>query len=290
MFDFVFINDRLVSKRAAKISIFNSGFLYGDGIFETLRSYNGKIFALDRHLGRLFLTANALRLRLGFDEGYIEDAIAKTLKKNQLNNSDAYIKVIISRGEYKKRLDIYSAAKPCLIVIVSRLKDFAQDKKGVALISSSIKRDPFINELYRHKSLNYFENIYAKNQALRLGAYDAIFLTKDRYVLECSTSNIFCVTKRKIMTPPLNQNILPGITRGLIKDICRKERIRLAERKLHYSDLIQAEEVFITNSIIEMLPVSRIDIHDIGKQIPGTMTSFLGGKYRDLVDGKDSLD
>lgn len=284
MFDFVFIDNGLVSKRSASISVFDGGFLYGDGIFETLRSHGGKVFALDRHLDRLFASARALRYELGFDRGYVEKAVYKTLKKNLISTKDAYIKIIISRGQYKNRLDIYSAKKPRLIIMASKLKEGKNmQAKGSKLISSTIRREPFTSGLYRHKLLNYLENILAKNQALRSKADDAIFLTKDRYILECSTSNIFCVRGRKVLTPPLNQYILAGITRETVIDICRKERIRLAERKIHYSDLIRADEVFITNSLIGLRQVSDIDIHPIGKGLAGPVTSMLRDKYYELA-------
>jgi len=282
MFDFIFLNKKIVSKRSAKISITNSGFMYGDGIFETLKSKRGRILFLPEHLSRFFSTARALRFETGLDRDYIEEAIKRTLKANMLVKCDAYIKIILARGRYKERLDIYSSEKPDLIIMATKIKD--PKKKNYSLVSSTIKRDPFSNELYRYKLLNYFENIFAKNQALRLGADEAIFLTKDRYVLECSTSNIFCVRKRRILTPPLNLNILPGITRQAVIKIAKDQKIRVSERKLHYSDLISSEEIFITNSLLGIMPVSRIDIHDIPEKREDNLTLELTSYYDELID------
>ena len=207
------------------------------------------------------------------------------LKKNNLENEESYIKIIVTRPHYKEKFKFDFYSSPNIIIIAKKLKP--PDKKnysdGLSIISSSIKREPYNNIVYRHKLLNYFENIYAKNEAYFQAADEAFFMTKDKLVLECASSNIFIVKNNRILTPPLTQNILPGITRRIVIDICKLNNIFISERKIHYFDLIKADEVFITNAIAGIVPVKSVNLHYISKDlIPGPLTNKVLKFYNDF--------
>jgi len=286
MSKYIFINKKLVTKNKAKIPVGDRGFLYGDGLFETMRGYSGNIFMFDAHLQRLFSSLNILKYKLNFDKSYVKLAVQKILNKNRLNACDSYIKLIVTRGIYNGGLHFESSASPNLIIIAKELISYPDYnyEKGIKVVSSSVKRVRIGNPLYIHKLLNYFENIYARDEAYLNGVQEAIFLTRDHLVLEGATSNIFYIKDNIIYTPPLTQNILPGITRGVVADICRENKIRLKQRKIHYFDIAGADEIFITNSIAEIMPVSEIDKHMVNGKIPGYFTAKLMQLYKEKVN------
>src|SRR4030042_266846 len=234
MFGYIFINGRLIIENKAKIHVRDRGFLYGDGLFETLRSYKGFIFMLDAHLQRLFHSLKVLKYNIYFDKEYIEDAVNKTVKKNNLSAGDTYIKIIVTRGIHRGELHFDKYYKPNLIIIADSLAPYPEDDytKGINIISSSIIRQAIGSPIYFHKLLNYFENIFAKDEAHYNGAQEAIFLTRDRLVLEGASSNIFFVKGNTVYTSPLTQNILPGITREVVIDICNENRIKVRQKRI----------------------------------------------------------
>lgn len=278
----IFLNGRLYTEGKARIPINDRGFLYGDGVFETLRVYRGNVFMLEAHLDRFFSSLKSLRFNITFNKDYLKESIAKTLSKNLLGRSDAYLKIIVTRGSHTGELYFTPDQKPNLIIIANKLKPYPEDSylNGINIMSSTIRRKALGNSLYTHKLMNYFENIYAKNEAHRHGAAEAIFLTTDKLVLEGAASNIFLVKRNVITTPSLNQNILPGITRQVVLDICRESRIRARQKKIHYFDLINAHEVFLTNSVMEIMPVRKADKHSIISNGPGELTRRLMGLYK----------
>ncbi len=282
----IFLNGRLYTEGRAKIPINDRGFLYGDGLFETLRSYGGYVFMLEAHLQRLFSSLGSLGFNLHFDKDHLKQSLARTLAKNRLGKSDAYIKIIVTRGIYSGDLHFSPGQKPNLIIITSKLRHHPREDylSGINIVSASIRRKALGNDLYTHKLINYFENIYARDQAHRHGGSEAIFLTKDRLVLEGATSNIVIIKRNTISTPPLNQNILPGITRAAVIDICRENRIRVRQKKIHYSDVINSHEVFLTNSVMEIMPVKKVDRHIIGRNGPGELTKKLMELYKNKLD------
>ena len=282
MFNYAFFNGKLIKKDKIRISINDPGFLYGDGIFETIRAYNGFIFKLDEHLQRLFSSSRILRHNIDFDKNYLVEALDKLVARNKLKKCNAYIKIIITRGNYKDRLKFDYSSKSNLIIIASKLIPYPDEyyKNGIKVISSSIRRNALGNDLYRYKLINYFENIFAKNEAYFQGAQEAIFLTKDRIILEGSISNVFFVKKEVIHTPPITQNILPGITRDIVIDLCNKNNLKVSQRNIHYHDIIVADEIFLTSSIMEIMPVREFDKYKIGERIPGSITSGLMLLYK----------
>ena len=282
MFEYTYINSKLFLSNRAKIPVSDRGFAFGDGVFETLRSYRGNIFMFSRHLDRLFTSLRALRFKYGFDKDHIREAVEKTLKKNRLLKSDSYIKIMVTRGEYEGDFSFSGKYNASLIIITKKLQvpPPAFYSKGVGIVSSTIKRVSVRNPVYTHKLMNYFENLYAKNEALSKNAYEAFFLTADKLVLEGAVTNIFLVRGRTVYTPSLSQNILHGVTRGAVIDLCGENDIKVREKKIHYRDLIDATEVFLTNSIMEILPVKKVDIHSVRGSVPGDITSRLVNLYR----------
>jgi len=286
MADHVYIDGRYYRSSKARIPVSDRGFLYGDGVFETMRSYNGKVFMLYSHLDRLYHSLGVLRFSPDFNRAAVADALYRTLAKSGLAKKDAYIKIIVTRGEHGGQLHFDQGKRCSLIIIVKKLKPYPEKyyTGGVDIISSAISRQAQGYQVYRHKLVNYFENLYEKDRAHYHGAFESVFLTGDRLVLEGSTTNIFMVNRSTVLTPPLTQNILDGITRRLVLQLCRAGRIRIWERKIHYRDIINAHEVFLTNSVAGILPVRKIDSHMIGGQIPGHITSSLTDLYRLAVE------
>lgn len=283
MFKYVFINGRLVIEQKARISVKDRGFLYGDGLYETLRGYKGNLFMLDAHIKRLFHSLKILKYNISFDEEYLKNAVIKTVRKNNLIRCDAYIKIIVTRGIYNGEFHFASSCRPNLIIIAEKLKPYPQEDyiEGVNIISSSVRRLSIGRSLHSHKLLNYFENIFAKDEAYNNGAQEAVFLTRDHLVLEGASSNIFFVKRGTVYTPPVTQNILPGVTREVAINICRKNMIKIRERKVHYRDIINADEIFKTSSVAGIVPVKKIDWFVIGRKIPGNITLRLIELYED---------
>lgn len=287
MINKIFINGRFINSDKAAIKVNDAGFLYGDGLYETVRSYKGDIFYFDSHLDRLFWSLSQLRYGLVPDKKYIKESTEELLEKNGLKNSDAYIKIIVTRNNYKEKFKFdYYSIKPSLIIIAKKLVNYPDTyyQNGIRVIKSSIQRLALGNILYRYKLLNYFENIYAKNEAYANNAQDAFFMTRDKIVLECTSANIFIVKNQKIYTPPLSLNILPGITRKIVFDISSKNNISISQKKIHYFNLFEADEIFLTSSIMEIVPVNCVDLHPMNKlQIPGKITKILMEEYRKIV-------
>jgi D-amino acid aminotransferase len=284
MNEYIFINNIYADLKNAQIPISSdSGFLFGDGLFETMRAHNGNIHAFNLHLDRLFSSMLQLRYNTDFfTPDIIRSAALKLLLKNNLQGTDANIKIVVTRSSYGHKLIFDPKSKPGLIIFAKKLIGYPEDfyKTGVNVFTSSIKRNALGNEIYRHKLINYFENVFAKNEAAANQAQEALFTTKDKVVLEGATSNLFAVKDGKVFTPPLTQNILPGITRQLVIDICRKNRIKFAEKRIHYFNLLEADEVFLTNSIMEIMPVKMVDSYCIGSgAVPGLLTAKIHKLY-----------
>ncbi|MBD3263432.1 hypothetical protein GF374_03580 [Candidatus Woesearchaeota archaeon] len=290
MIDHIYINGRFHTAKKAKIPVNDRGFMYGDGVFETMRSHGGRVFMLHHHLERLFHSLRELRYTPGFDGGEVEDAVYRTMAKSSLSNRDAYIKVMVTRGEHGGDLGFTPGGRCSLVIMVKKLEPYPEwyYSRGVEVISSSIKRIALGYQLYRHKLMNYFENIYEKDRAGSRGAFESLFLTRDRLVLEGATTNIFAVKRSTVFTPPLTQNILPGITRKTVLQLCRTNRIKVWEKSIHYRDLIDAHEVFLTNSIAGIVPVRKIDAYGLSTEIPGSTTSRLTGLYRREIEKSQS--
>jgi branched-chain amino acid aminotransferase len=287
MREYILINEKYHFAKKASLPVSENGFLFGDGLFESLRGYKGNIFAFGMHLQRLFSSMNKLRFNMDFfSKNDIVSATQDLLAKNKLLKCDSYIKIIVARSSYIKKLIYDPQSKPTLIIIAKKLLPYPENyyKNGIDIFTASNKRSGADNDIYRYKLLNYFENIFAKNEAAANNAQEAFFVTGDNVVLEGATSNIFIVKNNMVFTTPLTQNILPGITRQIVMDICQKNRIKLSEKRFHNFNLFEADEIFLTNSIMEIMPVKRVDNHKIGQGIvPGKTTLKIHSLYKPLT-------
>lgn len=280
---YIYLNNSFVPKEEAKVSVFDHGLMYGDGIFETLRSYNGTVFRIDSHIDRLFGSAEMIRLAIPKGKDELKEVIYQSLKINRLK--EAYIRISITRGEGEIGLDPDLCKEPTIIVISKPLTPYQKEiyMVGVRIIISAVRRmppealDPAI------KSLNFLNNIMARISAKDKKAFDALLLNAQGYVTETTTANIFIVKKGLLVTPPLSSGILKGITRSAIILISRAIGIDLLEQDILPSDLYKADETFLTNTSLEIMPVARIDGKLIGDGRPGEITRRLLVEYRSLV-------
>lgn len=276
----VYVNGHFVPKEAATVSVFDHGFLYGDGIYETLRAYNGKLFLLSKHLGRLKHSAEAISLRLPLSLDKIGEALCETLNVNKL--TEAYVRIHLSRGPGEIGLDPALCHAPTMIIVTQPFKDYptAFYENGVAVAVVTTRRNHPLAISPVIKSTNFLNNILAKIESLKSGAYEGIMLNWEGYVAEGTISNIFTVKHGVLYTPHLDTGILEGVTRDLVLHLARKDRIPAKETKLKPQDLEGADECFITNTTVEILPVSRVDGNVIGNGKPGLVTTALREAYK----------
>jgi branched-chain amino acid aminotransferase len=273
----VCLNGSLVPRSQAKISPFDLGFLYGYGLFETMRAYSGRVFRLDKHLERLSKSAKALSLPL--DAFALKRACHDTLKANKLK--DARIRLTASMGESEAAPDLPKHPKPTVLVTAARYVPFSVEayRKGYKVVVSTIGRDSQ-SPLSRLKSINYLNNILARREAKASGADEAILLNERGFLCEGSTSNIFLVSKKTIITPGEESGCLPGITRQVVIELAQGLGISLARREVRLEELLHADEAFITNSIMELMPVSEVNGQRIGR---GKITERLMQAYKETV-------
>jgi branched-chain amino acid aminotransferase len=279
----VYVNGRFLPREEARISVFDHGYLYGDGIYETLRAYRGTIFLLERHLDRFQRSAAAIFLTLPLTRDQIRTALQESLSVNEVQ--DAYIRIQISRGPGDIGLDPALCTAPTVVIMTRPFKAYPREHydRGVSAAIVRTRRnhplalDPAI------KSTNFLNNILAKIESLRAGAYEGILLNWKGYVAEGTISNVFAVKNGVLSTPHTSTGILEGVTRGLVLDLARKLGIRSREVLLRPKDLDDAEECFITNTTIEVLPVTIIDGRPVGDGTPGAITRQLIQAYREEV-------
>lgn len=283
----IYLNGRMVDKSKAHISVFDHGLLYGDGVFEGIRTYDGLIFRLKEHIDRLYKSADAIELKIPIPKIKMIEAVIKTLRANRLKG--AYIRLVVTRGVGDLGLDPRKCAKPTIFIITDKIalypKEFYQ--KGLEIVTATTRRnypqalDP------RIKSLNYLNNILAKVDAIKSGTEEAIMLTYDDYVAECTGDNIFIVKNCELMTPPAAIGALEGITRDAVISLARKIDIPFYEKMLKMEDVYGADEVFLTGTAAEIIPVVKIDKRQIASGRPGEITARLKEEFKKLtkVDG-----
>jgi len=273
----VYIDGGFYSKSRAKISVYDHGLLYGDGIFEGIRVYNGIVFKLKEHIDRLYHSANTIMLQIPMTKDEMIKAVLETIKKNSLK--DAYIRLVVTRGIGDLGLDPRKCPKPTVIIIAEpaiRLVGGKEAKeKGISTLISWVKRDSVDATTHEVKSLNYLNSILAKLEANAAGVEEALMLSSQGFVSEGVGENIFIVKKGKIITPPISAGILPGITREVIMKIAEKLGWMVIERDITPNELFTADEVFLTGTAAEVLPVREINKRVIGEGIPGPFTKRL---------------
>ncbi|HEY2905891.1 MAG TPA: branched-chain-amino-acid transaminase [Vicinamibacterales bacterium] len=266
----------------ARVSVFDHGLLYGDGIFEGIRAYNGRVFKLERHIDRLFESARAIRLEIGMAPDQVAALVLETCRQNAI--VDGYIRLVVTRGAGDLGIDPRSCARAALFVIARQVDALYRrsPNRGISLATSPFRRvapDALSPEI---KSLNYLNNVLAKIDASDRGADEALFLGHDGHVAEATADNIFIVTARGIATPPTTQT-LKGITRETVIEIAATERLTVDERPLSLVDVWTAREVFLCGTMAEVVPVGSIDGRVIGSGAPGEITMRIMTKYASLV-------
>jgi len=277
---YVYLNERIVPASKAKVSVFDHGFLYGDGIYETMRSYNGIVFMLDEHIDRLFRSASMIKLDIARDSNSIKTAVYKTLSANLFEN--AYIRMTVSRGYGSVGLEPDLCKEPTFVVIANEFKEYPDSyyKKGIKLIFARTRRNlkKAINP--QIKSLNFLNNILAKIEAKEKNAYEALMLNAKGYLTEGTISNVFFVSNNILCSPSVECGILDGITRRTVIDLALKNGITVKEGHFKKEDIYHASEVFITNTTMEVMSVSKID--EVKYRIGG-ITKSLHKAYKNYV-------
>ena len=283
----IYINMKLVDKDKAYVSVFDHGLLYGDGVFEGIRTYDGLIFRLKEHIDRLYKSADAIELKIPMTKIEMIEAVITTLKANKLK--DAYIRLVITRGVGDLGLDPRKCSRPTIFIITHKIALYPKEfyRNGLEIVTATTRRNYPQSLDPRIKSLNYLNNILAKIEAIKAGTEEAIMLTHDGYVAECTGDNIFIVKNRELITPPVNIGALEGITRGAVINLAKSIDIPFCEKLLKMEDLYSADEVFLTGTAAEIIPVVRIDKRRIAGGKPGEMTLRLTGEFKKLtkVDG-----
>jgi len=271
----VFLNGEYVESEDAKISVFDHGLLYGDGVFEGIRSYNRRVFCFEEHLDRLYEGADALRLAIPLAKEELQEKIIETLKMNDLDN--AYIRVVVTRGKGDLGLDPRKCTGPTVFIIADKVALYPKEfyEKGLPVIIAKTRRNHPESLSPRIKSLNYLNNILGKIDAMDGGTEEAIMLTVDGYVVECNGDNIFIVEKGKLIAPPNELGALFGVTQAVVIELAEKRGIEFAYEKMKPERLFSSDECFLTGTAAEVIPVIRIDDKIIGTGKPGEITKTL---------------
>jgi len=281
----VWLNGDLVPRDEAKISVFDHAVLYGDGVFEGIRSYAGKVFRLKEHVRRLYDSARGIRLAIPMTQEEMARAVTDTLEANGL--ADSYLRVVVTRGAGTLGLDPNRCDHPNVFIICDKITLYPRQlyENGLEVITASTMRNHPNAVNPRLKSLNYLNNILAKIEAIDAGTLEAVMLNHLGYVAECTGDNLFVVRDSCVFTPPIAAGILEGITRDEIIDIARREGTEVREENLTRQDLYVADECFLTGTAAEVVPVVRIDKRPIGDGTPGPVTKRLAEAFRRRTRG-----
>jgi branched-chain amino acid aminotransferase len=282
----IWINGKLHEKEDAKISVYDHGLLYGDGVFEGLRSYSGHVFRLAEHLRRLWDSAKAIRLEIPNSAEVMEKAIYSTLAVNKL--TDAYIRLVVTRGAGGLGLDPNRTSNPQVIIITDLISLYAEElyRNGLEIITASTLRNHPAALSPRIKSLNYLNNILAKIEGLQAGCSEALMLNHKGEVAECTGDNIFLVRDGVLLTPPNDAGILEGITRDAVIELAEAAHITVRQIPLTRHDVYVADECFLTGTAAEVIPVVKVDSRPIGSGKPGPTTRDLIERFHKLARGE----
>src|ERR1043166_3901631 len=279
----IYLDGKFLDEANAKISVFDHGLLYGDGIFEGIRAYNGRVFKLKEHIDRLFYSAKAILLDMPLGHREMSAVVLETCRRNRIR--DGYIRLVVTRGVGGLGLNPKKCKDPSVIVIADRIQLYPPEdyKRGLDLITGPTVRNLHSALNPAIKSLNYLNNILAKIEANNSGCEEAIMLNAEGYVSECTGDNVFIVKAGQIFTPPLSAGALYGITRSVVMEIAAEASIPVSEPNLTRYDLFNADECFLTGTGAELIPVVKLDGRVIGSGKPGPITLSLIEKYKALT-------
>ena len=279
----IYIDGNFHDQAEAKISVFDHGLLYGDGVFEGIRFYNDRVFRLEEHIDRLWDSARAIALDIPMSKSELVAAILETIRQNDLH--DGYVRLIVTRGVGSLGLSPDTCRRPSIIVIAATIALYPEElyHKGLTMVTCSTRRTPPAALSPRVKSLNYLSNILGKLEAQNAGAGEGLMLNEQGYVSECTGDNIFIVKKGEISTPHLSSGILAGVTRAVVFELAEKLSIRAVERELIRHDIYTADECFLTGTAAEVIPAVQLDRRLIGHGQPGPITLQLIESFRELT-------
>ena len=279
----IYINGEFFSKENAKVSVYDHGLLYGDGVFEGMRIYSGRVFRLEQHLVRLWESALAICLKIPITLEQLTKDVNECVAKNGYD--EGYIRLIVTRGTGALGLDPYKCSDPQVICIVDKITLYPDElyQNGLELVTASTIRNHPAALSTRVKSLNYLNNIMAKMEGLKAGCVEALMLNHNGEVAECTGDNIFIVKNKLLMTPPVEAGILEGITRNAVLELADELGIEAIETTLTRHDIYTADECFLTGSAAEVIAAVKLDNRQIGDGKPGPITSQLNEAFRILV-------
>ena len=280
----IFLNDAFVPQEHAKISVFDHGFLYGDGVFETLRSYKGRVFLWERHLARLRQSCALIGLELPIPTEKWPALLGETLHRNHL--TDASIRISISRGEGALGLDPSLCPHPTIVIMAKSITPYPPSlrNEGVQLAIANTRRNPLVAQSPRIKSLSFLNNILAKQEANRMSGFDALMFNMEGFISECTVSNVFFVKEGELKTPSVDCGILEGVTRELVMMLAREQAIPVQEGRYTVQELLAADECFLTNTSMEVMPVRQVGAKHIGQQCPGPLTVGLHQRFQENLN------
>jgi branched-chain amino acid aminotransferase len=279
----IFIDGKYLNERDAKISVFDHGLLYGDGVFEGIRAYNGRVFKLKEHIDRLFYSAKAILLEIPMTHAELMKATVETIRANKLR--DCYVRLVVTRGVGNLGLNPRSCKKPTVIIIAGKIQVYPPElyAKGMDIVTVPTVRNLHSAVNPAIKSLNYLNNILAKIEANNAGVEEAVMLNAEGFVAECTADNLFIIKNAEVLTPPNSAGALYGITRQTVIELAQAAGLKVSEPNLTRYDLFNADECFLTGTGAEIMPVVKIDGRIIGNGKPGTLTRKLVQDYHALT-------
>ena len=279
----IYIDGNFYDQSEAKVSVFDHGLLYGDGVFEGIRFYHDRVFRLEEHIDRLWDSAKAIALEIPMSRSEVIAAALETIRQNDLH--DGYIRLLITRGVGSLGLSPDSCRRPSVIVIAATITLYPEElyRKGLTMVTCATRRISPAALSPRIKSMNYLNNILAKIEAQEAGAAEGLMLNEQGYVAECTGDNLFIVKGDQIWTPPLNAGLLKGVTRDVVFELAEKAQLRIQERELTGYDVYTADECFLTGTAAEVIPAVQLDRRLIGNGQPGQVTLRLIELFRELT-------
>jgi branched-chain amino acid aminotransferase len=279
----IYLNGEYVKEEEAKISVFDHGLLYGDGIFEGIRAYHNRVFKLDQHIDRLYENAHSIMLDLWLTKEEMKEVVLETLRRNDLR--DAYIRLVVTRGYGDLGLDPAKCPKATIFCIAAKIQLYPQELYDNGLVVNTVATRRNSNEATnpRFKSLNYLNNIMAKIESKLTGTIEAIMLNNEGHVAEATGDNIFIIKNGVLITPPTYAGVLEGVTRNAVMDIARKRGMEVKETLFSRHDVYSADECFLTGTAAEVISVIKVDGRVIGSGKPGKTTKELNAEFRELT-------
>ena len=284
----IWLDGKIVDREDAKITVFDHGLLYGDGVFEGIRVYSGRVFELEAHIDRLYESAKAIRLEISIGKAELSSAVTETVAAGEI--ADGYVRLLVTRGVGTLGLNPFVCRKSSIIIIADSIQLYPKElyEKGMKVVSANTVRNHPLAIPPQAKTLNYLNNILAKIEALDSGVPEVIMYNHEGFVAEASGDNVLIVKDGIIYAPPAEAGALPGITRGIVIRLAKGENIQVVEKNLTRFDLYVADEFFLTGTAAEIIGIVEIDKRVIGEGRPGPVTNLLRKKFFEYAHGKES--